>query len=62
MPSQKFRDTRTGEIVTQIPIHDINHFDEYNGAVNVGDFDLTETQRRLIALRSEYFGELQETP
>lgn len=28
IPSTKFRDTRTGEIVTQIPIMDIRHFVE----------------------------------
>ena len=39
MQSQKFRDTRTGEIVTQIPLTEIQHFDKYNGTTAAGDFD-----------------------
>lgn len=31
MTSQRFIDTRTGEIVTQVPISEIAHFEEYNG-------------------------------
>jgi len=37
--SQKFIDTRSGEIVTQVPISEIGHFEEYNGPLRVGDFD-----------------------
>ncbi len=29
--SQRFIDTRTGEIVVQVPISEIAHFEEYNG-------------------------------
>ncbi len=35
--SQKFIDTRTGEIVIQIPILDIRHFEKYTGSAQVGD-------------------------
>ena len=31
MASQRFRDTRTNEIVTQVPISEITHFEEYSG-------------------------------
>jgi hypothetical protein len=30
MKSQQYKDTRTGEIVTQVPISEIEHFEEYN--------------------------------
>ena len=35
--SQKFIDTRTGEIVIQVPVLDIGHFEKYHGSVEVGD-------------------------
>ena len=38
--SQKFIDTRTGEIVVQVPISEIGHFEEYNGALSAGDFKI----------------------
>ena len=41
--SQKFIDTRTGEIVIQVPICEFAHFEKYTGSVNVGEFD-TVTQ------------------
>jgi len=31
MKSQQFRDTRTGETVTQVPISEIAHFEQYSG-------------------------------
>ena len=31
MTVQRFRDTRTNEIVTQVPICEITHFEEFNG-------------------------------
>ena len=33
MKQQYFRDTRTGEIVSQFPIHEIEHFVKWNGPV-----------------------------
>ena len=38
--SQKFIDTRTGEIVTLIPILDIRHFEKYNGSNDVGEYEV----------------------
>ena len=35
--SQKFIDTRTGEIAIQIPVLDIGHFEKYHGSAEVGD-------------------------
>jgi len=57
MKSQRFRDSRTGEIVTTILLTEIQHFVEYDGPVAPGEFDLTETQRQLIRLRAKYNGE-----
>lgn len=37
--SQKFIDTRSGEIVIQVPVLDINHFEKYRGSRDVGDYD-----------------------
>jgi hypothetical protein len=37
--SQKFIDTRTGEIVIQVPVLDIGHFAKYHGSRDVGDYD-----------------------
>lgn len=37
--SQRFIDTRTGEIVIQIPILDIGHFEKYSGSKDVGEYD-----------------------
>ena len=37
--SQKFIDTRTGEIVIQVPVLDIRHFEEYAGSLEVGEFE-----------------------
>lgn len=31
MQNQRFRDTRTNEIVTEVPISEITHFEEFNG-------------------------------
>jgi len=31
MTSQRFKDTRTGEIVTQVPISEIQYFEEFDG-------------------------------
>jgi len=39
--SQRYRDTRNGEIVTQVPISLIGHFDEYDGECQVGEYDHT---------------------
>jgi len=41
MVSQKYRDTRSGEIKTELPLLDIPYFDEYNGDCAVGEFDHT---------------------
>lgn len=38
MQSQKFVDTRNGEIKTVIPLLEIAHFEKYNGAADDGDF------------------------
>lgn len=37
--SQKFIDTRTGEIVIQVPIMEFAHFEKYTGSTEVGEFD-----------------------
>jgi len=37
--SQKFIDTRTGEIVIQVPVLDIGHFEKYHGTTDVGEID-----------------------
>jgi len=37
--NQRFRDTRTGKIVTQVPISEIGHFEEYSGQLKAGDFE-----------------------
>ena len=37
--SQKFIDTRTGEIVIQVPITAVAHFEKYTGSTPVGEFD-----------------------
>lgn len=37
--SQRFIDSRTGEIVTQVPLSQIQYFDEYGGPLQAGDFD-----------------------
>jgi len=39
MTSQRFIDSRTGEIVTTIPLSQIAYFDEYNGPVLAGGRD-----------------------
>jgi hypothetical protein len=36
--SQLFIDTRTGEIVDSILLSQIQHFEEYNGHLQAGDF------------------------
>ena len=41
--SQRFIDTRTGEIVEAVPIHKIAHFSKYAGPRAVGEFD-TESE------------------
>ena len=41
--SQKFIDTRTGEIVIQVPIMDFAHFEKYTGSTAVGEFDNNST-------------------
>ena len=38
--SQRFIDDRTGAIVTQVPLSQIAHFEEYAGPVEAGGFDL----------------------
>jgi len=43
--SQKFIDTRTGEIVVQVPISEICHFEEYGGPLQAGDFKLAEPKK-----------------
>ena len=40
--SQRFIDTRTGEIVVQVPISQIAHFEEYLGPLQAGDFACNE--------------------
>ena len=42
--SQKFKDARTGAIVTQFNISEIQHFDEYNGPLQAGDFDIKKPE------------------
>jgi len=37
MESQKFIDTRTGEILTTIPLSEIAFFDKYEGPLKVGE-------------------------
>ena len=37
--SQLFRDTRTGEIVSRVPVVDIAHFEKYAGDRQAGEFD-----------------------
>lgn len=39
MISQRYRDSRTGEIKTLIPLMEIPYFDEYNGPLEAGDTD-----------------------
>jgi len=39
MMEQRFKDTRTGEIVTSIPIFEIVHYEKYNGHLQAGDFE-----------------------
>lgn len=38
--SQKFIDTRTGEILTLIPIMDIKYFEKYYGSKDVGEYEV----------------------
>lgn len=40
--SQRFIDTRSGEIVTSVLISEIQHFEEYNGPLQKGDFDCSQ--------------------
>jgi len=47
--SQKFIDSRTGEIVTQVPLSQIQHFDEYNGPKECGQFDTRIAGRQQAA-------------
>ena len=47
MKTQQFRDTRTGEIVTQVPLMEIRHFAEYEQAM----------MARNIAARDKYLSE-----
>jgi hypothetical protein len=37
--SQRFIDTRTGDIVTQVPVSEIAHFEKYSGPRAVGEID-----------------------
>lgn len=37
--SKRFIDTRTGEIVTSVLLSQIQHFEEYDGPLQKGDFD-----------------------
>jgi len=46
--SQKFIDTRSGEIVEQILISEICHFEKYTGPLNAGDFDTTKAKQSEI--------------
>ena len=41
MTSQRYRDTRSGEIKTELPLFEIPYFDEYHGDCQVGEFDNT---------------------
>ena len=41
MKSQRFKDTRTGKIVTQVPISEIAHFEKYSGNLQAGDICIT---------------------
>lgn len=45
--SMRFRDTRTGEIVTQVPISEFSHFDEYDGPLQAGDFSCVAADKKL---------------
>jgi hypothetical protein len=42
--SQRYIDDRSGEIVTQIPLMEIAHFDEYNGPLQAGDVKLPDAK------------------
>jgi len=44
MESQRFIDTRTGEIVTRVLISDICHFEEYSGVLQDSDFNTTKAK------------------
>ena len=50
--SKKFRDTRTGEIVTQIPIMDIKYFvevmDDYTAVALAEGFQEAESEEQVI--------------
>ena len=47
--SQKFIDTRTGEIVDRVLLSQIAHFEEYNGPLQAGDFDITKAKEEATA-------------
>lgn len=55
MTSQRFIDTRDGSIVTQVPISEIAHFEEYAGNLQAGDVDArsAEVWRALAATTGE---------
>jgi len=45
MTSQKYRDTRTGEIKCLLPLLEIPYFEEYNGPLQPGDFKIDEPEK-----------------
>lgn len=46
--SQRFKDARTGEIVDHFNISEISNFDEYNGPLKAGDFDITRSRADVL--------------
>lgn len=53
--SKKFIDTRTGEIVVQVPISEIAHFEEYEGHLEAGDVDQITADK--LADEADTFGD-----
>ena len=55
MKSQRFKDTRTGEIVTQVPISEIYFFEEYEGPLQA------LTQPRTLELSTNWPSKTSQT-
>lgn len=58
--SKKFIDKRTGEIVTQVPISEFAHFEEYDGHLEAGDVDQITADK--LADEADTFGETDRKP
>jgi len=52
--SQKFIDTRTGEIVILVPVMDIGHFEKYHGSAEVGEFGVTDSDLEYCKMGVEW--------